>query len=62
MWHKVTEVMKQYRLDPVIANKVVASHRDKFSIVNEHGFDEINTWHTNDFVAEVKNQMKQRWI
>lgn len=56
MWHKVDTVVENYRLDPAVAKKVVEKNRDRFSIVNEFGWDEISTWHVNDFVAEVRKE------
>lgn len=61
MWHRVDTVVQNYRLDPATAQKVLDTKgtRDRFSIVNEFGWDEISTWHVNDFVAEVRKQQEQ---
>jgi len=58
MWHKVETVVQNYRLDPVVAAKVIEKNRDRFSIVNEFGWDEISTWYVNDFVAEVRKHQE----
>lgn len=61
MWHRVDTVVQNYRLDPATVQKVLDTKdtRDRFSIVNEFGYDEISTWYVNDFVAEVRKQQEQ---
>lgn len=50
MWHKVSEVAKTRCLNVEKTEAFAKENADEYSIVNEYGCQEINTWHINEFV------------
>ena len=54
MWHRLTEIAKSYHLDEDELVRFAHDHHDKFGIVVDMGYPEVNTWHTDALVTEFK--------
>ena len=50
VWHKVSEVAKSRRLNAEKTMEFAKENADDYSIIEEYGTLEINTWHINEFV------------
>ncbi len=60
MWHRVTEVAKTRRINEEALVRFAEDNSNKFGIVNEFGYSEVNTWHVDDLVKEfnwIKNEV-----
>lgn len=58
MWYRVSEVIEQHKLDQKIVEETIEHKnvREKFGIVNDYGFDEINSFYVNDFVEYMRKE------
>ena len=58
MWNPVKYVANIYKLDPDVMEKFATENSKKYSIVNQFGYNEVNTWHCDDFVKDFKLTVK----
>ena len=54
MWNPVSIVAKNFRLDPVKLEAFATQHEHKYSIVNDNGYNEVNTWQCDALVRDFK--------
>ncbi len=58
MWHKVSEVAKtrNYDVDEFVA--FAENDPDRYGIVNEFGYPEVNTWYVDLLILEFTHKLK----
>lgn len=54
MWHRVEFVAKVHFMDADKLNEFATANFDKFGIVNEYGYNEVNTWHCDSLIKAAR--------
>jgi hypothetical protein len=54
MWHPVKYVAESYRIVPSELEGFAIVYADKYGIVFENGYAEVNTFHCDDLVKDYK--------
>ncbi len=56
MWTRVSLVARNHRLDEDEMIQFAEVNSDKYSIVNEHGYPEVNTWNCDALINDFKKR------